>query len=82
MKGCFSIKRDVSHKNVEYYNTNFSEVLFARFKNLRNGSTNDQTTLPVMLKYYAYLLNVDNIFNSICLSTLEKIYKVYIQKCY
>lgn len=77
-------KDDVSTQNaLNTLNTNFSAG-----SQLQNNSmnmvdpTNDQTTLPVDAKHIVHLsLNVDNIFlYPFGMSTLENIYKVYIQK--
>ena len=64
-------------------NTNFSAGSYLQgSKNLSNDPTNDQTTLPVDAKHIMHIsLNVDNMFlYPFGLSTLEKVYKVYIQK--
>lgn len=77
-------KDDVTTQNMlNTINTNFSAGSYLQgSKNLSNDPTNDQTTLPVDAKYIMHIsLNVDNMFlYPFGLSTLEKVYKVYIQK--
>lgn len=77
-------KDDVTTQNMlNTLNTNFSAGSYLQgSKNLSNDPTNDQTTLPVDAKHIMHIsLNVDNMFlYPFGLSTLEKVYKVYIQK--
>jgi hypothetical protein len=77
-------KDDVTTQNMlNTINTNFSAGSYLQgSKNLSNDPTNDQTTLPVDAKHIMHIsLNVDNMFlYPFGLSTLEKVYKVYIQK--
>lgn len=84
MKVASQSKDDVSTQNMlNTINTNFSAGSYLQgSKNLSNDPTNDQTTLPVDAKYIMHIsLNVDNMFlYPFGLSTLEKVYKVYIQK--
>ena len=84
MKVASQSKDDVSTQNMlNTINTNFSAGSYLQgSKNLSNDPTNDQTTLPVDAKNIMHIsLNVDNMFlYPFGLSTLEKIYKVYIQK--
>ena len=84
MKVASQSKDDVSTQNMlNTINTNFSAGSYLQgSKNLSNDPTNDQTTLPVDAKNIMHIsLNVDNMFlYPFGLSTLEKVYKVYIQK--
>lgn len=84
MKVASQSKDDVSTQNMlNTINTNFSAGSYLQgSKNLSNDPTNDQTTLPVDAKHIMHIsLNVDNMFlYPFGLSTLEKVYKVYIQK--
>ena len=84
MKVASQSKDDVSTQNMlNTINTNFSAGSYLQgSKNLSNDPTNEQTTLPVDAKYIMHIsLNVDNMFlYPFGLSTLEKVYKVYIQK--
>lgn len=84
LKVATASKDDVTTQNMlNTINTNFSAGSYLQgSKNLSNDPTNDQTTLPVDAKYIMHIsLNVDNMFlYPFGLSTLEKIYKVYIQK--
>lgn len=77
-------KDDVTTQNMlNTINTNFSAGSYLQgSRNLSNDPTNDQTTLPVDAKHIMHIsLNVDNMFlYPFGLSTLEKVYKVYIQK--
>ena len=77
-------KDDVTTQNMlNTLNTNFSAGSYLQgSKNLSNDPTNDQTTLLVDAKHIMHIsLNVDNMFlYPFGLSTLEKVYKVYIQK--
>lgn len=77
-------KDDVTTQNMlNTINTNFSAgSQLQGSKNLNTDPLNDQTTLPVSADNIMHLsLNVDNIFlYPFGLSTLETIYKVYIQK--
>ena len=84
LKVATSSKDDVTTQNMlNTINTNFSAGSFLQgSRNLSNDPTNDQTTLPVEAKHIMHIsLNVDNMFLfPFGLSTLEKVYKVYIQK--
>lgn len=77
-------KDDVTTQNMlNTINTNFSAgSQLQGSRSLNNDPLADQTTLPVNADNIMHLsLNVDNIFlYPFGLSTLEKIYKVYIQK--
>lgn len=77
-------KDDVTTQNMlNTINTNFSAGSYLQgSRNLSNDPTNEQTTLPVDAKHIMHIsLNVDNMFlYPFGLSTLEKVYKVYIQK--
>ena len=84
LKVATSSKDDVTTQNMlNTINTNFSAGSYLQgSRNLSNDPTNDQTTLPVEAKHIMHIsLNVDNMFLfPFGLSTLEKVYKVYIQK--
>ena len=84
LKVASASKDDVTTQNLlNTINTNFSAGSYLQnSRNLSNDPTNDQTTLPVDSKYIMHIsLNVDNMFlYPFGLSTLEKVYKVYIQK--
>ena len=84
LKVATASKDDVTTQNMlNTINTNFSAGSYLQgSRNLSNDPTNDQTTLPVEAKHIMHIsLNVDNMFlYPFGLSTLEKVYKVYIQK--